>query len=200
MYIIIIKKNHLWDHCAQIIVQLTFSFFILPWRTSHICVKINIGPYNGCTIFHCVDGLWFFFLPRSLMTNMYTVSWLFTITKNASSSIFFHVSLFISISTVSSYIHSIRYRLCWPWTTFLAGSVQVCFILSEHFNICQNHKKEEFFYLFSHWKIFSWAPTMCQEYVLGYGKHGGQKAKWQSLSQWSSWSRWRDKHSVITLR
>lgn len=60
-YIIIIKKITYGDHCAQIIVQLTFSFFILPWRTSHICVKINIGPYNGCTIFHCVDGLWFFF-------------------------------------------------------------------------------------------------------------------------------------------
>ena len=140
-----------------------------------------------------------FFITHSLMTNMYTVSWLFTITKNASSSIFFHVSLFRSISTVSSYIHSIRYRLCWPWTTFLAGSVRVCFILSEPFNICQNHKKEEFFYLFSHWKIFSWAPTMCQEHVLGYGEHGGQKAKWQSLSQWSSWFRWRDKHSVTTL-
>lgn len=53
----------------------------------------------------------------------------FTITKNASSSIFFHVSLFISLSTVNSYVHSIRYCLCRPWTTFLAGSILTCFSL-----------------------------------------------------------------------
>lgn len=127
MYIIIIKKSLMGSLCTDHCATYFFIFYFTLKNFPYLCKDQHWSLQWLYNISLCGWVKIFFFYLCSLMTNMYTVSWLFTITKNASSSIFFHVSLFISISTVSSYIHSIRYRLLTLNNFF--GSVQVCFIL-----------------------------------------------------------------------
>ena len=121
----------------------------------------------------------------------------FTITKNASSSISFHVSLFISLSTVNSYVHFIRCHSCWPWTIFLAGSILECFSLHLLIFAKITGKKNSFIYSATE-KYFLetyYVTRMC----IRMWETWRAKSKMQTLSEWSSWSRWGDKHSVITL-